>query len=116
MAAGIGTTLKRFVLWDYPRSSWQYEVMVSLILLFIFLTPKEIFRDQPRPKKVVMVSEHAFMVDPELLAGKHGVALEEAASNIVHSQAGGKKRTVVRVEQVFDDEKETRGFLVYTQP
>lgn len=76
MADGIGTTLKRFVLWDYPRSSWQYEVMVSLILVFIFFTPKEVFRDQPRPKNVVMVSEGTFLIDTELLAGKEGAALE----------------------------------------
>ena len=38
--------LKRFILWDYPRASWQYDVMVGIILAFIFLTPREWFRDQ----------------------------------------------------------------------
>lgn len=116
MADGVKTTLKRFVLWDYPRSSWQYEVMVSLILVFIFFTPKAVFRDQPRPKNVVMVSEGTFLIDTELLAGKQGAELEEAAAKIIHAQAGAKKRTVVRVEPVFDDEKDTRGFLAYTKP
>ena len=29
--------LKRFVLWDYARATWQYDVMVAIILAFIFL-------------------------------------------------------------------------------
>lgn len=40
--------LKRFVLWDYARASWQYDVMVGIILAFIFLVPREWFRDRPR--------------------------------------------------------------------
>ena len=43
--------LKRFVLWDYPRASWQYDVMVGIIVAFIFLTPRAWFRDQPRIPK-----------------------------------------------------------------
>ena len=27
-------TLGRFLFWDYPRASWQYDVMVGLILVF----------------------------------------------------------------------------------
>ena len=27
--------LKRFILWDYPRASWQYDVMVGVILAFL---------------------------------------------------------------------------------
>ena len=40
--------LKRFILWDVPRASWQYDVIVAVILAFIFLTPRDWFRDQPR--------------------------------------------------------------------
>ncbi len=120
MAEGVASTLKRFILWDYTRGTWQYEVMVTLILVFIFATPRAVFRDQPRPKNVVMVTtgteESTFLIDPELLSGKQGPALSQAANNIIHAQAGGKKRTVTRVEPVFDDETEIRGFLAYTKP
>ena len=51
--------VKRFLFWDYPRAGWQYDVMVGLILAFIFLTPREWFRDQPRANSIVMLpSEH----------------------------------------------------------
>ena len=31
--------LKSYFYWTYPRGSFHYDVMVSLILLFIFITP-----------------------------------------------------------------------------
>ena len=40
--------LGSFLWWTYPRGSLEYDVMVGLILAFIFLTPRQFFRDQPR--------------------------------------------------------------------
>ncbi len=31
--------LKNYFYWTYPRGSFHYDVMVTLILLFIFITP-----------------------------------------------------------------------------
>ena len=55
--------MKRFILWDYKRASWQYDLMVALILAFTFFTPREWFRDQPRGGSVVMLpAEHGSSV------------------------------------------------------
>jgi len=43
----VGSTVKGFLLWHYERGSWQYDVMVALILAFIFLMPSRYFHDQP---------------------------------------------------------------------
>jgi hypothetical protein len=32
--------LKSYFYWTYPRGSFHYDVMVTLILLFIFITPQ----------------------------------------------------------------------------
>ena len=32
VSSGFTTGLKRFILWDYPRGSRQYDVMVVIIL------------------------------------------------------------------------------------
>src|SRR5205809_7992994 len=60
---------KRFILWDYPRASWQYDIIVALILAFIFLTLREWFRDQPRIPYVRSIAAlpNAFFVVPETL-------------------------------------------------
>lgn len=44
---GIGQILNRMFFWSYERGSWQYDVAVGLILVFVLLTPKGWFRDQP---------------------------------------------------------------------
>jgi hypothetical protein len=115
-----GTSLKRFILWDYPRASWQYDVMVGLILAFIFLTPREIFRDQPKPKNVTLVdtdkSGSRFLIEPELLSGQDAATQRATVEKLIHSQAGARNRSVERLEPIFDAEKDLRGYLVYTNP
>lgn len=42
--------LKRYIFWTYPRGSFHYDVMVTLILAFLFLSPHFIdFKDKPVP-------------------------------------------------------------------
>jgi hypothetical protein len=47
-AVRIFQTIKGYIFWTYERGSLHYDVMVTLILLFIFLSPRYIdFRDKP---------------------------------------------------------------------
>jgi len=54
----IGSTIKSYIFWTYDRGSLHYDVMVTLILLFIFVSPHFIdFHDQPaRAKHTGMVA------------------------------------------------------------
>lgn len=45
---GIGTVLSRTFFWSYERGTWQYDVAVILILVFVLLTPRFWFHDQPQ--------------------------------------------------------------------
>jgi len=43
--------LKSYLFWTYPRGSFHYDVMVTLILLFIFVTPHLWnYGDRPSPR------------------------------------------------------------------
>lgn len=45
---GIGRTIRNYVLWSYERGTIHYDVMVTLILVFVFLSPNFInFKDKP---------------------------------------------------------------------
>lgn len=37
----------RSVFWVYERGSWQYDIILAVILAFIFLTPRSFFNDRP---------------------------------------------------------------------
>ncbi|MGA2598412.1 MAG: hypothetical protein ABSH09_15645 [Bryobacteraceae bacterium] len=116
---GPATGLKRFVFWDYARMSWQYDVMVGLILLFIFLTPREWFRDQPRPSSIVMVGSpergiSEFWIEPHQLESVPEAERSAKASALLNARF--KRHSLVRLEPIFDSEQEIRGYLAYTKP
>ena len=47
----LGQTLRGYFWWTYPRGSVPYDIMVTLILAFIFITPIFVnFRDKPQEK------------------------------------------------------------------
>lgn len=39
----VSSTARKLVFWNYSRTSWQWDVLCVLILVFIFLTPKSWF-------------------------------------------------------------------------
>lgn len=44
----VWRTVRNYVLWSYERGTIHYDVMVTLILLFVFLSPRLInFNDKP---------------------------------------------------------------------
>jgi hypothetical protein len=47
-----------YIFWKYERGSVQYDVMVTLILLFLFVTPRFVdFKDKPAPVVPIRTSE-----------------------------------------------------------
>lgn len=108
--------MRRFIFWEFPRSSWQYELMVTLILAFIFLTPRAWFRDQPRASSVVLLpsgkGQTHFWIEPELLAGFDGQGRIDKANELFRNKTG-RQHKVARVEPIFDSEQEVRGYMAY---
>lgn len=115
--------LKRFVFWDYPRASWQYDVMVGLILAFIFLTPRDWFRDQPRIPKASNIAllpaekgESVFFVNTELLADVAENQRVPRLTQILRTQAADRRLEVTRIEPVLDSEGGLQGYMAFARP
>lgn len=110
---------QRFILWDYPRASIQYDIMVGLILAFVFLTPREWFRDQPKASNIVMVStahgSDAFWIESDVLSDVADQDRIARVSELLKARTG-KKQNVVRVEPIVDSEKEIKGYMAFTTP
>lgn len=46
--SSIGRIIRNYIFWNYGRGSIHYDIMVTLILLFIFVTPLFVnFKDKP---------------------------------------------------------------------
>lgn len=106
------SALKRFILWDYARASWQYDIIVAVILAFIFLTPHDVFRDQPKPASVAMV-RGGYWIEAQQMAGIPEPAMPARATALVDARFKTHV-DIVTVEPIFDDaEKELKGYLAF---
>jgi hypothetical protein len=96
--------------------------MVAVILGFVFLTPRNWFRDQPRiphSSNIAMLpseqGSNVFWVEPELLD-----EVPEAQRTLrlgeILSVRTGKKQVVTRIETIFDAEKEIKGYMAFARP
>ncbi len=90
----LGETIKSYIWWTHPRGGFHYDVMVTVILAFIFLTPSSVFKDKPQnrrpnPGQIVVTSD-----------GKDAFIYELNASAVSHGESdvrGALKRTIESV-------------------
>jgi hypothetical protein len=84
--ASLGQILSKTLFWSYERGTWQYDVAVLLILVFVLVTPRRWFHDQPEsggpaaPGQVQLVSKEGnrltYRVDARILAPPTRLALQ----------------------------------------
>ena len=115
--------LKRYIFWEYARGSWQCDVIVGVILAFLFLTPRDWFRDQPRIPQASDISSlpsergtHQYFVDREALAGVPDDQQVATLTRLLQVRAGNPRLTLTRMEPVVDSEGELHGYIVSTRP
>jgi hypothetical protein len=84
----LGQILKSYFYWEYKRGCMHYDVMVTLILLFIFVTP-HLWDFGARPTPIAGL-EHPIEVSGW---GSHGLVVTVWASD-VNLPAGASDREV----------------------
>jgi hypothetical protein len=118
----VSRVLKRLILWDYQRGVWQYDVICGAIVLFIFLSPREWFRDQPRiPNAAEITSlpahqgESAFWIEPELVTAIPDDKRLVEIGKILTARTR-RKLVVTRVDPIYDSEQEVICYMAYAKP
>jgi hypothetical protein len=116
---GSGGSLgKKLIFWDFARASWQYDVVVALILVFVFATPRDWFGDLPRASSVVLISSHhgydQLFLEAALLEGIPESELASKAAELIRRKTGKQPR-IVRIEAIRDA-ADLKGFIAYTAP
>jgi hypothetical protein len=103
----IGRTLKGYLFWTYTRGSFHYDVMVTLILAFIFIGPLFInFKDRPpNPKPhlneiIASADGKMYQVDASAVDAQDEGMVRSNFQRVLRPIAGPV--TVDRVEQVRD--------------
>ena len=117
-SASSGSLGRRLIFWDFARASWQYDVVVALILIFIFATPREWFRDQPKASSIILMSSqpgsNRVFIATDLLETVPEGERARRAQLLIH-QRTGKTWHVARVEPIGDEAAhDVKGFIAYT--
>jgi hypothetical protein len=111
-----GGIIRKAFFWEFARGSWQYDLIVAAILLFLFATPREWFGDQPRASNIVLISDdhgsQQIFLEPDLLDQAPPAERAHIAADLIRKRTGRRLR-VVRVDPIRD-EKDLRGFIAYT--
>jgi hypothetical protein len=113
--------VKRFILWDYPRGVWQYDVICTLIIIFIFFSPRQWFRDQPRIPHASQITslpshgESVFWVEPQLVSSFPDNQRLDSLGKVLTARTG-KTQHLIRIEPILDSEQEIKGYMAFAKP
>jgi hypothetical protein len=116
----LGQSLKGYIWWTHPRGSVPYDVMVTLILAFIFLAPLWInFRDKPversphQTEVVVQQEDDGFLykVDASAVNAANEDEVRDSLERIIEPVAGYV--TIDRYEEVRDSKHKLVAYKVW---
>ena len=88
----IWRTIRGYILWSYERGSLHYDVMVTLILLFVLLSPNWInFKDKPIDR---VPHQTGVVIQPD---GQGGFIYQIEASALSAADEGGLRRQMLAI-------------------
>lgn len=117
----------RSVFWTYRRGSWQYDVIVIVILAFIFLTPRDWYNPQPTPQVTGFLKNQGiielgriqdnsgYIVDARLVTARAPQKPELAVREIL-GQRLHRPVAVKSVDEIRDKNQSVIGYTVIIQP
>jgi len=108
---GLISTLKKIFFWNYPRNTWQWDLLCVVILIFIFLTPKSWFASSELAPNTVHPSPIAatLILSPEVVGNE---ADKGQIERQVKALTGRSKVEVIAVRKIVDTDGRTRSFEV----
>ncbi len=115
--ASLGKILSRTFFWSYERGTWQYDLAVILILVFVLVTPRGWFHDRPQsgapvtPGQVQFISKDGnrliYRVDVRILAPPTKLALQNDLHTALQEalpELHSGNFSIARIEPVRDDQ------------
>ena len=119
----IWRTIRGYILWTYERGSLHYDVMVTLILVFIFLSPYWInFKDKPIervPHQTGVVIQpdgsggFIYQIEASALGATTESALREQMLAIIEPITGAA--AISKYEAIRDSSGRVQSYKVWVQ-
>ncbi len=116
----IWRTIRSYILWQHERGTLHYDIMVTLILIFIFVSPRVInFNDKPiarypHPTEVVVATDGegrlSFQVVANAVTPGDDSAIREQLLRIIEPISGAV--SIVSYEPVTDRKGNVQSYKV----
>jgi hypothetical protein len=121
--ASVWRTIRGFILWSHERGTVQYDVMVTLILLFVFFSPRVInFNDRPVERNPgstgVVVSPDGngglvYQVDAKAVQGGSDSAVRAQLLRVIEPISG--EVNIIRYEAQTDRKGHVLAYKVWAE-
>jgi hypothetical protein len=92
MMGFVQDTAKKIAFWTYPRTSWQWDVLCVLILVFIFLTPKSWFENNAYQR--THMGQVTIVVSTDVIGSQLDKAEIERRARVQAGRAGAQVSAV----------------------
>jgi hypothetical protein len=115
--ANLGQILSKTFFWSYERTTWQYDVAVGLILVFVLATPRNWFHDRPpsggpaAPGQVELIARegnrYTYRVDARILAPPTKLALQTDLHTALQEalpELHGGNFSIAKIEPLRDED------------
>jgi hypothetical protein len=122
--SAVWRTIRSYILWSYERGSFHYDVMVTLILLFVFFTPYWInYKDKPiernpHPTGVSVLPDtqggFLYQIEGTAVSGKEDAEIRDQLLQIIEPIAGGAV-SISKYEAVKDSRGRILSYRVWVQ-
>ena len=119
----VWRTIKSFLFWSHERGTIQYDVMVTLILLFVFLSPMVIsFNDRPvqrNPQSSGVIvypdgnGEFIYEVEGKAVQDTSEAAIRTSLLNVIEPISGSVR--ISRYEKVPDKKGNVVSYKVWVE-
>lgn len=116
-------TIRSYILWQHERGTLHYDVMVTLILIFIFATPYWInYNDKPVPRNlhqtdvVVTPDGHGgllYEISASAIAAGDDHAVQDQLLRVIEPISGAV--AIVKVEAVPDHGGKVQAYRVWVK-
>jgi hypothetical protein len=117
----IWRTIRGYILWSYERGSLHYDIMVTLILLFVFVSPHFInYKDKPVERNphatgVVVIPNPQggliYQIPASAVNSREGDDLNQQLERIIEPISGAV--SISRYEVVKDSSGRTQSYKVW---
>jgi hypothetical protein len=116
----VWRTIRGYILWQYERGTLHYDIMVTLIILFVVLSPMVInFNDKPisrnpHPTDVVVTADAeghlVYQVEANAISPGDEVSVREKLLHIIEPISGAV--SIVSYDPIVDGKGHVQGYKV----